>query len=243
MRYLIIALLLAGMASAYTISDYPHFFVKDDTFDAIYVVGEESPALDVVSATMISTALARYNVTTEVGTSYVDSDIANITRKNAIVVGSPCENRAAAVLEGDPRPCYDGLGGSVGYIKLFEQNGRVQVLITGLTEEDRHAAAKYFAQKELSNIEKTTYMVPSKSGSTPPFFVQKDAKNKTVNKTPEKAPVVEQEEEPVPSIPEETAEPEQKKEPAEYEPLDEIPEKEEKGFFAAIWAWIAGLFT
>jgi len=244
MRYLILLLLLATAASAYTISDYPDFFATDNTFKAIYVVGAEAPALDVVSATTISSALARYNLTTKVGTSYVDSEISNVSKKHAIVIGSPCENSAAAELEGNPRPCHANLGGGVGYIKLFEKNGKVQILITGLDADDRHAAAKFLAQRTLSSIDTKVHTVQSNSGSVPPFFAQK---NTPKPKEPETTSEPEDDSEPVVAytkeLPETKKAPEQPKKIAEYEPIEEIPVEEKKGFFASIWSWFVGLFT
>ena len=172
MRWLAIILLLAVAANAYTISDYPSFFAKNGTFKATYVVSDESPALDVVSATVISTALARYNLTTEIGTSRIDSEITDITKYNAIIIASPCESNAALKLEGNPSPCYKNLGGSAGYIKLFENNGNVQILITGLTAQDRNKAAKFLAQQRLNQLKLKTYILSTGTNSKPPFFEQ-----------------------------------------------------------------------
>ncbi len=232
-------LLAITTASAYTISDYPAFFVENGKFQAIYVVGEESPSLDVVSATVISTALAKYpNVTTDIGTARLDIEIADITKKDAIVIGSPCENKAAAQLEGSPEPCYKDLGGSAGYIKLFENGGNVQLLITGLTAEDRHAAAKFLAEKP-ANIHLSSYIIPTNTGSTPPFFEQKNktqnaAVNNTANETAEAPKIVEN------TQLEAKAELTVKK-IGDYEPLRELPKK--KGFFARLWNWLTSLFT
>ncbi|MEM3154728.1 MAG: hypothetical protein QW165_04155 [Candidatus Woesearchaeota archaeon] len=233
----LVALLLVPLVSAASISDWPMFFVSNGKFSAKYVVGEEAPALDVVSATIISTSLARYeNVTTEVGTSTLDIEIANISNINAIVIGSPCENRAAFQLMGSPEPCYKDLAGSVGYIKLYENNNVKQLLITGLDEKDRHAAAKYLAERDLSHIVAKEYLVPSNSGSVPSFFEQKlKAKNATnvtgqVNVTNITAVQI-------------MATPTPKKVLGPYEPLDEIPKPKKKGWWARFWSWLVGLFT
>jgi hypothetical protein len=245
-KWLLTFLLIINIASAATIADWPQFFVKGGKFNAKYVVGEEAPALDVVSATVISTSLAKFeNVTTDVGTSTLDSEISNISMFNAIVVGSPCENKAAAQLLGNPEPCYKNLGGSVGYIKVFESNGRVQVLITGLDEKDRNAAAKYLANKDLSGVKTTEYLVSSNSGSVPAFFEQKmKSKNATknistnitatvpvrvTNITPPKEVVN------VTPVPKKIT-------PGPYEPLDGVPEIR-RGWWARFWGWLKGLFT
>ncbi len=244
----LIALLIFPAVNAALISDWPMFFVKDNKFSAKYVVGEEAPALDVVSATVISTSLAKFeNVTTEVGTSTLDSEISDITAINAIVVGSPCENSAAAKLMGNPEPCYKELGGGLGYIKLYENKGKVQLLITGLDDKDRNAAAKYLAKKSLENIKTKEYLVPSGSGSVPAFFERKSNDlNKTAGQNLTNFTEVRNVSLPKPITVENVAKADVTKtvpKPGAYEPLKEIPKKKELGFWAGLWAWIKGLFS
>ncbi|MBW2969835.1 hypothetical protein KY319_01800, partial [Candidatus Woesearchaeota archaeon] len=175
-------LLLVPCVSAYTISDWPSFFVSDNVFNAVYVIGEEAPSLDVVSATVVSTSLAKFeNLTTAVGTSALDSEVGDISAKDAVVIGSPCENLAAYKLMGSPVPCYKDLAGSVGYIKLYEKGSKVQLLITGLDEKDRNAAAKFLANSDLSSLDVKEFVVNSGSGSVPQFFERKYAKNESIN--------------------------------------------------------------
>ncbi len=234
-------LLLIPTVSAYTIADWPSFYVSNGKFNAIYVVGEESSALDVVSATIISSSLAKFeNVTTEVGTSKLDSEISDVTIKNAIVIGSPCDNTAAAQLMGNPVPCYKNLGGSVGYIKLFEKNGKVQLLITGLKDKDRNAAAKFVANANLKSINFTEYVINSNSGSTPAFFDRK-LLNKTINQTPEPMPAVSAT--PEPANVSEKVVVKASPIPGAYEPLETVPKVEKKGFWARLWAWLKSIFT
>ncbi len=242
-RVLLLLLLMLPLVQAYTLADWPQFYVSHGKFNAKYVVGEEAPALDVISATIISTSLAKFeNVTTEVGTSTLDIEISDITKHNAIVLGSPCENRAAAQLMGNPVPCYKDLAGSVGYIKLFENNSKVQILITGLDEKDRNAAAKYLADKSMVNIKTNEYIVVSNSGSVPAFFELKAknatknvSKNMTANVSNVTAP------KPVENAVLNASAKFNVKTYGEYEPLGKLPEK--KGFWASFWSWIKGLFT
>lgn len=241
-------LLLVPAVDAVLISDWPMFFVKDNKFSAKYVVGEEAPALDVVSATVISTSLAKFeNITTDVGTSMLDSEVSNIKTINAIVVGSPCDNRAAYQLMGEPEPCYKSLGAGLGYIKVFDNNGKVQLLITGLDAKDRNAAAKYLAQKSLENIKTKEYLVPSGSGSIPAVFEQKlreknAAQNASAQNVTDTA-VVENVTQPISAPVENITKAVSKPAPGAYEPLKEIPKKEKLGFWGSIWAWIKGLFA
>jgi len=249
-KWLIVLLLIIPLVSASTISDWPKFFVHSGKFQAKYVIGDEAPALDVVSATVISTSLAKFqNVTTEVGTSTLDSEISNISIHDAIVIGSPCENKAAFELMGSPEPCYKDLGGSVGYIKLYQRSGKTQLLITGLDAKDRNSAAKYLAQKDLSGIKSSEYVVPSNSGSVPSFFVHKEksgTKNVTVNTTYEDKNVTYISQTLVPNIQQNmTAQNVTSKKVAlgSYVPLSVIPKIQKKGWWARFWDWLTSLFT
>lgn len=234
-------LILCAAAQAATLSNYPYVFAEDNKFNAIYIVGEEAPALDVVSATTISTALAKYpNISVTVGTSRVDSEVPNIVYKNAIVIGSPCENKAAAILEGNPSPCHANLSGGIGYIKLFEQNNRTQLLITGLDAKDRHAAAKFLATASLQNILAKQFQVASGSGSMIPTtitFKNQTNGTTTITNTTEIPNQIQTKQ----TIQKNTTKPAAKPEKiGEYEPLTNLPER--KGFFSKFWAWLTSLF-
>ncbi len=244
MKKFLLLLLLIPCVSAYMISDWPSFYVSNGKFNAIYVIGEEASALDVVSATVISSSLAKYeNVTTEVGTSRLDTEISNISTRDAIIVGSPCDNRAAYQLMGSPEPCYKDLSGSVGYIRLYQGYGRVQLLITGLDEKDRNAAAKFLANSNLKLVNSTEFVINSNSGSKPQYFKKLNQSNQTVvnqslNKTVEK-PVMQN----VTNVSSNFTQKISKNvSVGKYEPLEDVP-KSKKGFFGSLWAWFVGLFT
>jgi len=233
----IMLLMLLPAVSAATISEWPHFFVNEGVFSAVYVVGAEAPSLDVVSATMISSGLSNFeNVTTEVGTSKLDSEVNDITKMDAVVIGSPCENKAADQLLGSPSPCDKGLNGSTGYIQLFENNNKVQLLITGLTAEDRKAAALYLSGSDLSNLDTDYHSVQTGSGSKQAEKVKPEVKNETnspvENKTeelPEIEPLITPEEIIIEEI-----------EPIE---VKEFEEKEPKTFIGKVWNWFKSLFS
>jgi len=217
--------------SAASISDWPGFFVNNGVFSAMYVVGEEAPSLDVISATLISSSLSIHeNLTTDVGTSKLDSEIADITRVNAIVIGSPCENTAAAQLLGNPSPCDSGLNGSTGYIQVFEANNKVQLLITGLDKEDRKAAALYLSASDLSSINTDKYEISSGSGSNATTVQANQTQVTQTNQTKTNITKTNITAEPI--------------EPEIIEPVEvEIEKEEPKGFFPRLWAWFKSLFT
>lgn len=245
MKRLLLLLLLVPVVNAYYISDWPFMFVTDGKFNAKYVVGDEASALDVVSATVISTSLAKYeNVTTEVGTSKIDSEISDISIFNAVVIGSPCELKSAYQLMGSPEPCYKDLAGGLGYIKVFEKNGRTQILITGIDDNDRNAAAKFLAEKNLEHLDLTEYIVQSGSGSVPPYFSVNASKNESNVADEEPEQIVEEVvkvSEPVVNV--SSLKNDTKPKAGKYDALDEVPVKKKKGFWATFWSWISSWFS
>ena len=247
--------IFAVSVSGYTLSDYPDYFVHNGKFDPVYVIGVESPSLDVVAATVISTGIARYNLTPRVTSGRVDDEIGDITKHNAIVVGNPCVNSAAAKLEGNPEPCDAGLEGSTGYIKFFESDDGVQILITGLTGEDRRAAAEYLAEEDMSEVTGRIKSVDSNSGSKPgQAFEEWKKKIEELKQQGEEEEETEEEPEEIETNQTEEAEPvkevEQEDNEAVLKALEEIREKrakEEQGglitsFFRAIWRFLTWLF-
>lgn len=224
-------------ASALQLCDYPHMFAQDDLFDPIYVIGDEASSTDVISATILSTGIGKYpELSVKIGTSRTDSEISDVTRYNAIIIGDPCINKAAADLEGNPSFCYEGLEGGKGYAKLFTNNGKIQLLITGLTAEDRKAMAEYLASSYLGNLKTKTISIKTNSGSqTPTRPVQ-------LSVTTEESESEEIEEELVIITPEIEPKTEEKEEQKEIEKKKEEKVEEKKGFFGKIISAISNFF-
>ncbi|OYT32410.1 hypothetical protein B6U93_01920 [Candidatus Woesearchaeota archaeon ex4484_78] len=245
---------LTTIASAVEISDYPYIFVNDGLFDAKIVVGDEAPAKDVVIGTVITTNLAKFNLTPKLGTSRVDSDIYDIRNYNAIVIGNPCVSTSAAALEGNPENCFEGLENSTGYIKVFEKDGKIQFLITGISPDDRMIAAKALAEGTLTNVDKKIYAIKTGTGSFPEMFSTASENSTTENETEENETQEYIEENQVQNSEEQrkeenketeySAEKTQETKKANYEAIDidffEEPEK--KGFFARIISAIKNFF-
>lgn len=252
---IILILLIIPAAIAANIADYPYIFVKDGKFKATYVIGEDTNSKDVVSATVLSTALAKYpNITTEIGTSRIDGEIGDITQYNAIVIGSPCELNSAAKLQGEPEPCYKFLSPGSGHIRLYENNGKYQLLITGLSPEDRYQAAKFLANQPLKDLTARTHVIATGTNSSYQYFAQYNNSDNSVavnnsnqnsqsnsvittgnnlNTANHSAPIVEKKVQQTETwlMPQNEG---------HYEPLDEMPKR--KGFFGRMWTWLKGLF-
>ncbi|MBI2549101.1 hypothetical protein HYW21_07165 [Candidatus Woesearchaeota archaeon] len=68
------------------------------------------------------------------------SEIANVKAQNAIVVGGPCVNPAAATLLDNPADCASGFTEGKAKIKLFQNGDYVAMLVAGYSAADTRRA-------------------------------------------------------------------------------------------------------
>jgi len=78
----------------------------------------------------------------EVGATKLASEVPDIKAVNAILVGGPCANAAAAEIMDNPADCTAGFEAGKGLIKLYENDGNVAMLVAGYSAADTRAAAK-----------------------------------------------------------------------------------------------------
>ncbi len=84
-----------------------------------------------------------------VGAAVLPNEVGNIAQVNAIVVGGPCVNSAAAQLMGNPTNCAEGFEDGKGVLRLFEHpSGKVSLLVAGYSAQDTRRAARVLAQYE-----------------------------------------------------------------------------------------------
>jgi len=98
-----------------------------------------------------------------VDASKMDSEVADVTAQNLIVVGGPCVNTVAAELLGNPANCADGFTPGVARVKWFDNSGAYAMLVAGYSGEDTRLAGRVISHRadELTGdeveIEGTTY--------------------------------------------------------------------------------------
>jgi hypothetical protein len=98
-----------------------------------------------------------------VDASKLDSEIADATAQNLVVVGGPCVNTVAAELLGNPADCTEGFTAGVSRVKFFDNDGVYAMLVAGYSGDDTRLAGSFIAHRydELSGeeveIEGTTY--------------------------------------------------------------------------------------
>ena len=92
----------------------------------------------------------------QVGSAKLASEVANINAVNAIVVGGPCANAAAATLMGNPEKCWEAIPENKAILKLYESGSNVALLVAGRTALDTRRASRVLANMEdydLSGME------------------------------------------------------------------------------------------
>jgi len=74
----------------------------------------------------------------------LDSEVTDAKSKNIIAVGGPCANAVVAELMGNPEVCDTALGIEVGQavIKMYDNNGKMALVVAGQTADDTRLAAK-----------------------------------------------------------------------------------------------------
>ena len=173
------ALLQVGDSALYRAYDnYGTFFEQDtksttsttdqDDLKIVYPDSQATAAVFVTSGvTTTTTSGTGGEVTTttvnpiEVGAAKLDSEVSDVTAVNAIVVGGPCANAAAAQLTGVSKSipeCLSGLNLEEGkaIIKLYENGDKVAMLVAGATALDSRRACRVVAnydQYALSGTE------------------------------------------------------------------------------------------
>ncbi len=81
-----------------------------------------------------------------VGTAKLDSEVADIKAQNAIIIGGPCANTAAAAIMGSPSPCGKDFTEGKAMVKLYENAGKVAMLVAGYNAEDTRRASRVASQ-------------------------------------------------------------------------------------------------
>lgn len=94
--------------------------------------------------------------------SKLASEVPDVTKVNAIVVGGPCVNSAAAKLMGNPTPCTKDFENGKAMIKLYENGDKVALLVAGYSAMDTRRAttvlseySKYKADLKGKEVEVT----------------------------------------------------------------------------------------
>ncbi len=81
-----------------------------------------------------------------VGATKLASEVSDVKAQDAILVGGPCANAAAADAMGNPADCAAGFEEGKGLIQLVEHsNGKVAMIVAGYSADDTRNAATVIA--------------------------------------------------------------------------------------------------
>ncbi len=135
---LVLALLIPAsygtLSTRLDISDYPSFFIDDDVVEAISIVGSNAPAADVAHTIRIFSTLQSEGYQVPIEQVIFAEDIGDVNDYNAFVIGTPCDNPAVMTLLGLSGDCADAIPSGDSILEVHEQNGNVQLLISGATQ-------------------------------------------------------------------------------------------------------------
>lgn len=85
--------------------------------------------------------------------SMEDSEVDDVTRYNAVVIGGACANTVSAKLVGNPEPCWSHVPENKAVVKAFEHdNGNVALLVAGFTAKDTRRATTALASGQLNSV-------------------------------------------------------------------------------------------
>ncbi|MBU4493491.1 MAG: hypothetical protein KKA61_03920, partial [Nanoarchaeota archaeon] len=134
--------------TSYTYTSYGAFMKFDeptndpDTLTITYPSSQINPKV-YVTAGVVTTTAGGGEVTglvrIDVASAVLDSEVADWTAQNVIVVGGPCVNTVAAELMGNPADCTTGFEEGKAKIKLFEDEN-VALLVAGYSADDTRRA-------------------------------------------------------------------------------------------------------
>jgi len=103
----------------------------------------------------------------QVGVSKLDTEVTSITAQNAIIVGGPCVNTAAAAALGLSYPAC-GVSSTIpenqAIIQLVTHtNGKVALVVAGWTADDTRRASRVVAQPDKYALTGTSVTVSGTS--------------------------------------------------------------------------------
>ena len=150
-----ILLVLIISATAADISEFPDMFLSSNGLDVIIVVGKHAHAEDVIGSIDVALMLQdAAGSTSKTSIAVLDTQVADITSQNAIIIGGPCANTVAAKLLGYPSDCMEGFHIGEARIQLFEHgNGNIAMLVAGATAHDTRTATTVLSDYKNYNLE------------------------------------------------------------------------------------------
>jgi hypothetical protein len=140
-----------------SLDNFPVMFVARDNdnkkvFNGLLVVGSSAPVTDVVAAQNVAAGVNNgIRRPGYVISAVLDTQVEDIKAQNAIVIGNPCDNTAAADLLGI-KECDANLQRNRGLIRVFENNGYIQMIVVGYDAKGTLAASEYLKEYYMYDL-------------------------------------------------------------------------------------------
>ena len=134
--------------------DYP----ESQAYPQVYIAAKGASFSEVGASTTDAVTVQRI----QVGAAKLASEVSDVKAQNAILVGGPCANAAAATVMGNPVDCTAGFTPGEGMIQVWEHtNGNVAMLVAGYGALDTRNAAQVVAnyQDYKANLKGTKVTV------------------------------------------------------------------------------------
>ena len=130
------------------------------------VVGANADVADSLAAVAISGRLG-------IQTTLFNTNVADVTQGNYIVVGGPCANPATKTLEGlaAEGSCLTGYTDGRGKVQVLEGNTYTQIIVAGFNAGDTRTAGNAIVQHGSLNLDSTLIIVEQGSEQFSPVVV------------------------------------------------------------------------
>ena len=237
--YLLLFILISGIAYAEDLSDFPGMFIKNGNFDALIVVGNKAPASHVIAQGKLALFFGEISQTPIIGKAKLATDISSLD-ENLIMIGSPCKNELSGFLDSYPLECswIDSKPG----IHYVDYNGYSHIIISG---DDSDIKQGVDALINYQNHEMVGPQLFIKESGKPTLQENVDLQQDQLNKSEVIDELTKKISE---KAAEETVSETRKGEPAEnpQEPVMQESKNgviEEKSIFTKIWEWIKSIFS
>jgi len=186
------SLAFVSVGIAYDLTDYPEPFIKDGKYDVIIVVGETAPTADVLAAVDIATSLKQAIGDTGPVETKLDSEITSLAQ-NIISVGSPCANKISAKIIGSSTAdCNIVPEPAQAILKIYEQEGYAQLIVSGYADREIRAAAKVLANYNNYALEGKEMCIDSNTLSVKPGLCEKTSEKEKIESTKEEIKIIEE---------------------------------------------------
>ena len=136
------------------LSNYPYFFMKDDKFELVTVVGDKSSSINVIAQTYI---LPTFLGKAKEIKNKLASEVTDLNQ-NIISFGNPCVNEISAKIMNNPEPCDKDFERGKGHIKLYQNNGFYHLVVAGYTDLGTKKAAEILADYQNYKLQGNEYV-------------------------------------------------------------------------------------